>query len=106
MILPVILLLAVVGSIFGAMVFAERAIITPMLALAGVMQRLTAGDVTITVPHVGRKDEISAMATALEIFRDNMAKIRGLEQERAAAAARLARAQSMEALKAAGMSCS
>ncbi|MBX9911139.1 MAG: HAMP domain-containing protein, partial [Beijerinckiaceae bacterium] len=96
LILPAILLLALVGSIFGAMVFARRAITGPLLALAGVMERLTAGDTKIVVPHATRKDEIGAMARAVSVLRESTEQVALLqENERAASAARMARADAM-----------
>jgi methyl-accepting chemotaxis protein len=96
LILPTILLLALVGSIFGAMIFARRAITGPLLALAGVMERLTAGDTKIVVPHATRKDEIGAMARAVSVLRESTEQVALLqENERAASAARMARADAM-----------
>jgi methyl-accepting chemotaxis protein len=99
LILPAILLAALLASVAGAMVFAQRSITGPLLALAGVMQRLTAGDTRIDVPHAARKDEIGAMARAVSVLRESTEQVALLqENERAAAQARIARADSMAAV--------
>jgi len=98
-ILPAVLLAALLASLGAATLFAQRAITKPLLDLAGVMERLTAGETALAVPHVGRGDEIGAMARAVAVLRQATAQVAQLqEEERAASAARLARAQSMEAV--------
>jgi methyl-accepting chemotaxis protein len=95
-ILPVALLLLLGASIAGAMVFSGRAIIKPLIDLSGVMQRLTAGDTKIDVPHVARQDEVGTMARAVSVLRESTEKVAAFqEQERESAAARLRAAESM-----------
>ena len=97
--LPGSLLVTLLMSLGIALVYAQRSITRPVLALAGVMERLTAGDLKVAVPHTDRKDEIGAMARSVQVLKEATAQVATLqEQERAAAAARLARAQSMEAV--------
>ncbi|WP_187639992.1 methyl-accepting chemotaxis protein [Bosea sp. F3-2] len=97
--LPLVLLATLVISIGVALVFAQRSITRPILDLSEVMEKLTAGDTRIDVPHADRPDEIGAMARAVSVLRESTEQVALLqEQERAAAAARLARAQSMEAV--------
>jgi len=98
-----ILLLAVAGGalLMGALAlaFVIGGIVRPLGGMTDAMKRLAQGEQDVTVPSVGRRDEIGDMAGALQIFQENAARVRALEeQERAAAAARLARAQSMEAV--------
>jgi methyl-accepting chemotaxis protein len=86
-------------SFVAALIFAQRSITTPILDLSKVMEKLTTGDTRINVPHSERPDEIGAMARAVAVLRQSTEQVALLqEQERAAAAARLARAQSMEAV--------
>ncbi|MET3890263.1 methyl-accepting chemotaxis protein [Bosea sp. OAE506] len=67
--------------------------------LTKTTDRLASGDLETPIPHADRQDEIGTMAKALQVFRENLVKVRALEeQERAAAERRLARAQSMEAV--------
>ncbi|MDR6874133.1 methyl-accepting chemotaxis protein [Bosea sp. BE125] len=95
-ILPVALLLLLGASIAGALAFSARAIIKPLIDLSGVMQRLTAGDTKIDVPHVARQDEVGTMARAVSVLRESTEKVAAFqEQERESAAARLRAAESM-----------
>jgi methyl-accepting chemotaxis protein len=97
--LPIALLVLLGLSIAAAVAFSRRAIIKPLLDLGSVMDRLTAGDNGVDVPHTKRSDEIGAMARAVAVLRESSEKVALLQQqEQAAGAARLARAQSMEAV--------
>jgi methyl-accepting chemotaxis protein len=70
--------------------------INPLRQLTGIMTRFAEGDLQPVVPHAERKDEVGAMAAALQVFQANLQKVRALEeQERAEAKDRLARADSM-----------
>ena len=98
-ILPSVLFATLLASLAAALVFAQRSITRPVLDLSGVMERLTKGDTQIDVPHVARKDEIGTMARAVSVLRQSTEQVALLQvKERDAAAARLARAQSMEAI--------
>jgi len=58
--------------------------------LADTMEKLRDGLYDVAVPHVGREDEIGAMARATESFRENLLRMRSLETERKDAEARAA----------------
>ncbi|WP_162260142.1 methyl-accepting chemotaxis protein, partial [Bosea sp. Root670] len=97
--MPIVLLTTLLASVGVALIFAQRSITRPILDLSRVMEKLTAGDTRIDVPHAQRGDEIGTMARAVSVLRQSTEQVALLqEQERAAAAARLARAQSMEAV--------
>ncbi|MFA6967908.1 methyl-accepting chemotaxis protein, partial [Bosea sp. (in: a-proteobacteria)] len=97
--LPVVLAVTLLGSLLIAVFFAQRSLVSPILDVNAAMGALTHGDFKVAVPHLDRKDEIGAMAQALSVLRESCEQVAQLqEQERAAAAARLARAQSMEAV--------
>ncbi|MEC5293831.1 CHASE3 domain-containing protein, partial [Aurantimonas sp. C2-3-R2] len=64
----------------------SRGIATPINAMTDVMRRLADGDKTVVIAGVGRKDEIGAMAAALESF-----KQAAIEQERLESEAESAR---------------
>ncbi|TQI74683.1 methyl-accepting chemotaxis protein [Bosea sp. AK1] len=97
--MPVVLLMTLLVSVGVALIFAQRSITRPILDLSRVMEKLTAGDTRIDVPHAQREDEIGTMARAVSVLRQSTEQVALLqEQERAAAATRLARAQSMEAV--------
>ncbi|MCU4180431.1 HAMP domain-containing protein, partial [Bosea sp. BH3] len=97
--LPLALIVLLGVAITGALVFSRRSIVRPMTDLSLVMERLTKGDTSVTVPHTKRGDEIGIMARSVAVLRSAIEQVAELqEQERAAAATRLARAQSIEAV--------
>ncbi|KQP29480.1 chemotaxis protein [Methylobacterium sp. Leaf102] len=53
----------------------------PMRRMTETMGRLADGDTGITVPGAGRGDEIGAMASAVQVFKDNIIATRVLEEE-------------------------
>jgi methyl-accepting chemotaxis protein len=81
----------------GLMVFAALAglallqlsIARPIHAITGVMTRLAADELSVSVPGVGRGDEIGAMAEAVQVFRDGLARAKDLESKAAEARAAL-----------------
>ncbi|WP_180287646.1 HAMP domain-containing protein [Azospirillum oleiclasticum] len=76
--------LALVVAI-GAWVFAARHLARPLVRLTGTMRRLAEGELDTAVPDTGRRDEIGAMARALEVFKANAVERGRLEAGRAAA---------------------
>ena len=77
-----VVVLAVVGFVLG------RSISKALSGMVGAMTRLARGELSISVPGVGRKDEIGEMAGAVEVFRTNMAEAERLRAEQAEADAR------------------
>ncbi|MBP1181872.1 methyl-accepting chemotaxis protein [Methylobacterium sp. PvR107] len=81
----------------GLMVFAALAglallqlsIARPIRAITGAMTRLAADELSVAVPGVGRGDEIGAMAEAVQVFRDGLARAKDLESKTAEARAAL-----------------
>lgn len=67
--------------------FALRRTLKPLKQLNGTMRQLAQGDLTVAVPGRSRKDEIGAMAAAVEVFKDSMIQTRQLEEETALARA-------------------
>jgi methyl-accepting chemotaxis protein len=65
------------GALVGLVIcfVVARGITKPLKAMTGAMERLSAGDATITVSGRERGDEIGAMARALDVFRQNADKI-------------------------------
>jgi methyl-accepting chemotaxis protein len=80
----------VAGVIFG--------MVRPMRDMTEAMARLAQGDLTTPIPSTGRQDEIGAMAQAVQVFKDNAAKVEALqrEQEQTAARAAAERRQAMQ----------
>ncbi|NFV81869.1 methyl-accepting chemotaxis protein [Magnetospirillum aberrantis] len=86
------------GFVLGALVAwrTQRSIVPPLAAVTGAMRALADGDAAVTVPGADRRDEIGAMATALEVFRQTLVAQRALEErERAELAARQRRAEAI-----------
>ncbi|MDB5620063.1 methyl-accepting chemotaxis protein [Tardiphaga sp.] len=84
-----ILAIAVIAG--GLAWLISRSITHPLGQLGTRMQSLAAGALDEGVPGIDRHDEIGAMATTVQVFKDNAIRIRGLDQldaekhERAAA---------------------
>ena len=77
------LLIALLGA--TVLWFALRHALRPLKLLNGTMRQLAQGDLTAIVASTGRKDEIGAMATAVQVFKDNLIRTRQLEAETAQA---------------------
>ncbi|GGF69264.1 methyl-accepting chemotaxis protein [Azorhizobium oxalatiphilum] len=75
--------LALIGI---AVVLVRRSIVAPLQGMMGTMQGLGAGQLDTPVADTHRKDEIGAMANALEILRGQLAEAEGARRARAAAA--------------------
>jgi methyl-accepting chemotaxis protein len=74
-----------IGVISGLVAwFIARGITKPLSQLATRMQQLAEGKLDADIPGVGRRDEIGAMTSAVQVFKDNAIHIRSLEQEEAA----------------------
>ncbi len=81
-----------IGAIAGIIAWLiGRSITRPLSQLGHRMQALAEGKLDEEIPGIGRRDEIGAMATTVQVFKDNAIRIRDLEhaedhaQERAAA---------------------
>ncbi|HVY97963.1 MAG TPA: methyl-accepting chemotaxis protein [Dongiaceae bacterium] len=76
-----------------------RALTGPISRLTAAMGRLSGGDLAVEVPDAHQKNEMGAMARALEVFKTNMIAARDLgaqqEQERAGREARAERISSV-----------
>jgi len=73
-------IIAVAISLVG-MYLATARIATPIQRITDAMRKLAEGDVERAVPFAGRRDEIGAMAAAVQVFRDNAVERIRLEQE-------------------------
>jgi methyl-accepting chemotaxis protein len=75
-----------------------RAIARPLSEITRTIERVAAGDSDLTVPHTGRRDEVGALARAIEIFQDAMQRNQDLNRKVVdEAAVRDARAKHIEA---------
>lgn len=68
----------------------NRDIAGNLTALKTVMVRLADGDLTAEIPALGRRDEIGAMAAAVQVFKDNALEIARLRDEQSHAEHRAA----------------
>jgi methyl-accepting chemotaxis protein len=60
------------ASALGAALFGLVRIARPIQAMTGAMARLARGDASIEIPLTLRRDEIGAMAAAVQVFKDNL----------------------------------
>ena len=58
-----------------------RAVSVPVSGMAGVMKTLAEGRTDVNIPNLGERNEIGAMASAVEVFRDGMIRTQALEAE-------------------------
>ncbi len=78
-----------------------RAIVRPLRAMTSAMRRLAQHDLTVTIPAIGRPDEIGAMAAAVQVFKDGLFRFDSLAAEQASElAGREARTQRLGELTA------
>jgi methyl-accepting chemotaxis protein len=63
------LLVGAVVVVVGMMMLVSRRVITPLHRIQEAMLKLAAGDFGVAVPGIERKDEIGAMANAVERFK-------------------------------------
>ncbi|BCJ91233.1 hypothetical protein IZ6_19680 [Terrihabitans soli] len=66
----------------------SRSIVPPIAGMTGVMKSLAQGDISVTVPSTQRRDEIGAMAGAVEVFKQNAITVKKHEADQRDAAAR------------------
>ena len=78
----------------------SRSISIPLGQLGARMKALANGELEGEIPGIGRGDEVGAMASTVQIFKDNAVRIRGLEKAEAETQGRAAseRRAAMESL--------
>ena len=76
-----------------------RRVVRPISNLTTAMSALAQGNISVEVPGLDHKDEIGAMAAAVEVFKENAVERQRLEAaQQAELAARQQRAKTVEAL--------
>jgi methyl-accepting chemotaxis protein len=91
------LLAAAVALTFGAMMAVTRRVITPLHNMRDAMLKVASGDLAVDTGYTARKDEIGALAGALETFKQQAAdKVQIEAQERERNAGATARQQAIE----------
>ena len=78
------LLTAAIGMAVGVALamLIGRGIARPITQVTGVMRALADGRIDIAIPHIGRRDEIGAVANAVKVFKDNKIQADKLASER------------------------
>jgi methyl-accepting chemotaxis protein len=54
-------------------------VIRPITRMTGAMQRLANGELDSEIPSLGRQDEVGAMASALQVFKENSLRVQAME---------------------------
>ena len=81
----------------GLIAVMVRGICTPLDAMTDAMGTLAAGDNSVAIPALGRKDEIGNMAAAMQVFKDNAVRSEQMaEEQRAEQEAKLRRTEMLE----------
>jgi methyl-accepting chemotaxis protein len=94
----VVLAIVAILSVTAGVVL-RSGIATPIVAMTGAMRELADGNKAIEIPAQGRKDEVGAMAAAVQVFKDNaIAQERMAAEQEVQRAAREKRAATIEAL--------
>ena len=65
-----ILATALIGVLCGLAIPLARGLVRPLHAMAGAMDRLAAGDLTLDIPGGARRDEIGVMSKAVRHFKE------------------------------------
>ncbi|PZN92790.1 MAG: hypothetical protein DCF30_22570, partial [Hyphomicrobiales bacterium] len=97
--LSLVAILIVTGAVVGVVWLFHRGVVRPLSQLADSVGLMLSGAEDARIPAKVGMVEVDAISHALGDFQANIHRVRALEQqEHAASAARLARAQSMEAV--------
>jgi methyl-accepting chemotaxis protein len=75
-----VLAMAIAFSVFVAAILVTG-VSRPITAMVEAMKKLAGGDLNAVIPAQGRKDEVGAMANAVQVFKDNMVTAARLEAE-------------------------
>jgi methyl-accepting chemotaxis protein len=95
--LQLVLLAAALALTFGAMIAVTYRIIRPLHIMRDAMLAVAAGDLAVDTGYTQRRDEIGALAGALETFKQQASDKRRIEeQERERNAGTVARQQAIE----------
>ncbi len=72
-------------------IFINGRAVKPITRITRVMSEISSGKVDVDVPGADRRDEIGEMAKSVLVFRDNLARVKIMEAERAEARGRRTR---------------
>ncbi len=85
--IAVVLCVIVAGLSFWIIV---GRVVRPIARISGTMLALADGKLDVTVPCIGRRDEIGEMASSVEVFKQNAVETERMREERRAEEARAA----------------
>jgi methyl-accepting chemotaxis protein len=74
---------AIFIGLLGAF-FISKGITSPIGAMTKAMRKLADGDLSVDVPSRQNRDEVGAMAKAVQVFKDNAIRLRAMEAEQKA----------------------
>src|SRR6478752_6280255 len=77
------LILGTVAILIGAILLAlllGRGLSRPLAAITAVMNRLSGGEIDVTIPGAERRDELGTMASAVDVFRRSMIDARSMRE--------------------------
>jgi methyl-accepting chemotaxis protein len=74
--------LLALGMALAVGIMTARSVARPIQGITRVMRGLSQGDFSLAVPYTQRRDEIGAMAAALEVFKKNAERVTQIEKER------------------------
>jgi methyl-accepting chemotaxis protein len=98
LVLQLVLLTSALVLTFGAMIAVTRRVIIPLHNMRDAMLKVASGDLTVDTCYTERRDEIGALAGALEAFKQQAVdKLRIEQQERERNAGAAARQRTIEA---------
>ena len=89
LIVQLVLLAAALALTFGALMLVTRRVIKPLHNMRDAMLKVAAGDLSVDTGYAARRDEIGALAGALETFKqqaEDKVRIEAQERERNAGA--------------------
>jgi methyl-accepting chemotaxis protein len=69
------------ASVIAVLTLTARSVVRPVKAMTSAMGSLAAGDLATDIPGRNRKDEIGAMAEALEVLKENSMRAQQLSSE-------------------------
>ncbi|MCM0021279.1 MAG: methyl-accepting chemotaxis protein, partial [Tagaea sp.] len=75
--------IALVLGLLGAFIIA-KGITKPVSGMTEAMRKLAEGDLATEVPAKTNKDEVGAMAQAVQVFKDNAIRVKAMEEEQKA----------------------
>ncbi len=74
-------MLTVIALIGLASMLIAKSVVRPLSAMTAAMGRLAAGDLTVEIPGLDRRDEVAQMAKAVEVFKQHAQEVNRLKAQ-------------------------